>query len=157
MFEKENVRKLEKNIRKDEFISLRKLASNPGIVILKPDKGNGVVLMNKIDYLEKAYSILNDNTKFRKIFSDNTDKMEAKLNRLLEKLHQAGHLDKAKYTNLRSFGAHAFFWCSSGKILWPTESLLTDCSVKTHNLCKWDILPCYSKIFNTAISTVSLQ
>ena len=34
MFEKDYVRKLEKNIPKDEFISLRKLASNPGIVIL---------------------------------------------------------------------------------------------------------------------------
>ena len=32
--------------------------------------------------------------------------MEAKLNRLLEKLHRAGHLDKATYTNLRSSGSH---------------------------------------------------
>ena len=103
MFEKNSVRKLENNIPKDEFISPKKLASNPGIVILKPDKGNGVVLMDKTDYLEKAYSILNDNTKFRKIFSDNTNKLEAKLNLLLEKLHKAGHLDKTTYTNLRFF------------------------------------------------------
>ena len=68
--------------------------------------GNGVALMNKTDYLEKAYSILNDNTKFRKIFSDNTDKMEAKLNRLLLKLHKAGHLNKATCTNLRFSGSH---------------------------------------------------
>jgi len=46
----------------DELIDLKK---NPNIVILKPDKGSGVVIMDKHDYVDKVNSILSDQTKFQ--------------------------------------------------------------------------------------------
>ena len=39
---------------------------------MKPDKGNGVVVMNKKIYLEKMYQILADESKFKKLSNDRT-------------------------------------------------------------------------------------
>ena len=38
--------------------------SNDRIVVLRPDKGSGVVIMNKDDYLNKMYEALSDNKRF---------------------------------------------------------------------------------------------
>lgn len=51
-----------------DFIQfLKTLSSDQNLIVLKPDKGNGVVLMNKKNYLEKMMSILNDESKFHRI------------------------------------------------------------------------------------------
>ena len=49
-----------------EFAALRELRRNKSIVILKPDKGNGVVILNKSDYISKIDTILADSSKFVK-------------------------------------------------------------------------------------------
>ena len=41
-------------------------------MILKPDKGNGVVLMNKIDYHNAMNQLFSDKTKFKIIKNDLT-------------------------------------------------------------------------------------
>ena len=46
------------NLNKSQLMALKNLASDKTIVILKPDKGNGVVLMNKVDYISKVDVIL---------------------------------------------------------------------------------------------------
>ena len=43
------------------IISLR---NDPDIVLLKPDKGNGVVILNRSDYVKKMQTILNDKENF---------------------------------------------------------------------------------------------
>ena len=40
------------------------LRRNKDIVTLKPDKGNGVVIRNKTDYINKVESLLSDKSKF---------------------------------------------------------------------------------------------
>ena len=55
----------------------------------KPDKGKGVVLMNKEDYIDKMMTILDDSTKFRKIGGDifyNVVRLEDKINRILRSI-----------------------------------------------------------------------
>ena len=51
-------------------------------MITKPDKGSGVAILNKTDYLTKMNSILNDFSKFQNVGpvndNDNTAKMEGK-------------------------------------------------------------------------------
>ena len=37
------------------------------LYISKPDKGNGVVILNRVDYVTKVENILYDHTKFEKI------------------------------------------------------------------------------------------
>ena len=51
--------------------ALQSLRDDSAIVISKPDKGNGIVIMNKSDYFSKMLPILNDKTKFSRVKSDN--------------------------------------------------------------------------------------
>ena len=53
------------NLPEDEYKALLRLSKNKNIIITRPDKGNGIVIMNKQDYLSKMYDILNDQTKFK--------------------------------------------------------------------------------------------
>ena len=60
------------NISKDEHNALLELIALENIVIQKADKGNVVVLVDKSVYLQKMKSILDDESKFRKLdISDN--------------------------------------------------------------------------------------
>ena len=42
------------------------------VILLKPDKGNGIVLVNCLDYKNSVKQIFSDRTKFRKIKEDPT-------------------------------------------------------------------------------------
>ena len=63
--------------------------ANKEIIVCKPDKGRGVVLMDKAIYLSKITELIADRTKFETI-SDAPDKytikMEDKLNNFLHKI-----------------------------------------------------------------------
>ena len=58
------------NMTKDELNALKNLPKDQSIIITKPDKGNGVVLLNKTDYINKVLHILNDTSKFEPILDD---------------------------------------------------------------------------------------
>ena len=51
--------------------ALQSLRDDSSIVISKPDKGNGVVIMNKNDYQAKMLHILDDKIKFSRVKSNN--------------------------------------------------------------------------------------
>lgn len=77
--------------KREDIEVLKELGSNKDVIIVKPDKGKGVVIMNRDDYLRKMKVILNDNTKFRKVNGDLFDinvKLEDKLNRLLRPIRK---------------------------------------------------------------------
>ena len=42
------------NISRAELLALRNLSKNRNIAILRPDKGNGIIILNKIDYVNKV-------------------------------------------------------------------------------------------------------
>ena len=71
--------KQESNLSKEELVAFHKLCRNKNIVICKPVKGNGVVLLDKDEYLRKLPSIISDTDKFEKLSSDPTSKQEGKL------------------------------------------------------------------------------
>ena len=74
------------NVSRAELLALRNLSKNKNIVILRPDKGNGVVILNKMDYINKVETLLLDVSKFRKLDTDVLDlclKREGKLIRFL--------------------------------------------------------------------------
>ena len=51
MYNFNNARKNLLNIPKEELEALKLLSKNKSIVILKPDKGSGVVILNSSDYI----------------------------------------------------------------------------------------------------------
>ena len=67
---------------------LRNLRKNKDIVITKPDKGNGVVILDRKLYNNAIQEIISDTSKFEKLNEDSTLKREASLQHFLRKLKQ---------------------------------------------------------------------
>ena len=65
---------------------LKKLRNNNNILITKPDKGNGVVIVHRIYYMSSIFEIVNDVSKFLKLRSDPTICRENQLQRFLPSL-----------------------------------------------------------------------
>ena len=58
------------------------------IVITKPDKGNGVVILDRKLYDNAIQEIISNTSKFKKLIEDPTLKGQASLQRFLRKLRQ---------------------------------------------------------------------
>ena len=68
---------------KECFQAIKFLRTNEEILITKPDKGAGIVILNKNNYNDKMKTILNDTTKFLDLVpvtnKDNTAKIESRI------------------------------------------------------------------------------
>ena len=53
------------NITREQYVALVNLSKNKDIIITNPDKGSGVVILNRTDYIKKTEEIVNDTTKFK--------------------------------------------------------------------------------------------
>ena len=73
--------------------------------VLQPDKGNGVVVMDKVEYSRKLDQILSDKTKFVELACDPTADLESKLNNFLYNLKRTGKIDESTFHRIRSVGA----------------------------------------------------
>ena len=60
----------ELNLSRPEYDALKKLSSNKDIVIQKSDKGNSVVVVNRLDYLNRMQEMVDDVTKFEEVRVD---------------------------------------------------------------------------------------
>ena len=59
----------------------KKLKKNKDIIILRPNKGNCVVVLDKVAYNNALSDLLSDDTKFKKLQSDLTLRREGQLQR----------------------------------------------------------------------------
>ena len=86
---------------------LRDLKRNKEIVICRPDKGSGVVLLDKHDYVNKLASILSDQTKFTRTPSekDRTEHIEQQISRCLKTLKDGGFITGAMYESIKPIGS----------------------------------------------------
>ena len=84
---------------------LRNLRKNKDIVITKPDKGNGVVILDRKLYNNAIEEIISDSSKFEKLNADPTLKREASLQRFLRKLKQKYFFNEIEYDKLYSSGS----------------------------------------------------
>ena len=69
---------------------LDKLKKNNNIVILKPDKGNAVVILDRVVYIEQMKKLISDITKFKKLKKDPTMTRETNTQGLLRGLKKSG-------------------------------------------------------------------
>ena len=67
---KDTGKTFEKNLPKEEFDLLNILLKNKDIIVQKADKVNTVVILNRKDYVCKMKKILNDSSKFHKVYLD---------------------------------------------------------------------------------------
>ena len=76
---------------------LNQLRKSKNIVFLKPDKGNGIVIVNRADYNKGILDIVNDSNKFKELANDRTICREGKLQRYLRNLTNNGKIEKEIY------------------------------------------------------------
>ena len=65
--------------------AIKRLSNNKDIVILKQDKGRGVIMLNHSKYIEKCLSIVNSN-QFLQVDKDPTASIERKAQKTLRKI-----------------------------------------------------------------------
>ena len=91
-----------------QFEALKSLKSDESIIITRPDKGRGTVILDKKEYINKVESILNDKTKFKLITEDAftyITRLEDKLSRLLRKLLKTKVINSETFKFLFSSGS----------------------------------------------------
>jgi hypothetical protein len=95
-------------LSKGEIKTLDDLKDGESISIVKPDKGNGVVILDKNDYNSKMEDILQDTTKFERSMDDPvklTLQRENRLKRLLTTLKKSESISPASYEQLLPTGS----------------------------------------------------
>ena len=94
--------------KKSDLNILKKLSSNKNLIISKPDKGKGIVILNKDDYINKMHNILDDTSKF-KIINQDTFKLSLrlkdKINIFLNSLKEKNIISNFIYKNLYISGS----------------------------------------------------
>ena len=93
------------NLSKQEKLALKELYQKHDLVICKPDKGNGVVILDRSAYLQKMDNILKDQSKFKALSTDPTEAREKRLQRFLYNLKSSGVLNDAIYNRIRPSGS----------------------------------------------------
>ena len=80
------------NLDRRRIRILRNLNAN--FAILKPDKGNGIVLMKQSDYVTSVRSLFTDSTKFKKVPSDPTSTRLSSLQKYLSTLLKRNYRER---------------------------------------------------------------
>ena len=97
--------KQKKILSKDEWNTLTDLCSDDSIIITKPDKGNGIVIVSKLDYLNKMKLLLSDSTKFKLLSHNPTEAREDSLSSYLRKLKKDGIIDDTVFQKILASGS----------------------------------------------------
>ena len=139
---------------KEELDALKKLSNNQDkgcdvdsepIMILKPDKGSGVLIMDTAEYIEKVNTIISDQTKFKLHTNQDLYKVsrsiEAKVcNYISEHLKKPGLIDQNLYRKLYPNGSHIGVLYGLPKVHKPGSPVRPICSAvgtSTYELSKY--------------------
>ena len=82
------------NLNHGQKQSLAKLSRNKDIVIKKADKGGAIVIMNKYDYVKKAYDLLNNDKHYLKVENDPTKDLKTNIESYIDVAVRRYHISK---------------------------------------------------------------
>ena len=103
---------------------IKRLAENKGIVVLRQDKGKGLVIVHRGKYTEKCLNMLNSN-QLKKLDHDPTKAVENKIKRALRKIEHK--LSKQDYIRLYPTGsAPGKFYGTAKKHKMPINGTIED-------------------------------
>ena len=122
--------------------ALRELNTNASIVIAKPDKGSGVVVMDKLDYVTKMNDIISDTTKFQTLtdVKDETDKVERSLTRCLRTMKEQNLISPTLFEQLKPTGScipRLYGLPKVHKSGHPLRPILAMCGSPYHQTAQW--------------------
>ena len=99
------------NIYANEKEAIRSLKRNQDIMIAPADKGRAVVVMDIVDYKNKAESLLSDNKAYVKLKSNPTRKNKTKLVKILQSIKDKGAITDIKYRQLYPTSEEVLKFC----------------------------------------------
>lgn len=120
---------------------LQNLKDDGNIVITRPDKGKGIVILNKNDYYNKISSILSDSSKFKLLHVDLPShllKLEDKLNRILRPLKET--INETIYNSILASGSrpgYLYGLPKVHKIGTPLRPIVSSINTFNYNLAKF--------------------
>lgn len=149
-------------LSEEELVALKSLSKDKSIVISRPDKGNGVVLMDKSDYKNKVHNLLEDTSKFKKItiksqFSKILSEKD-RINRFVNKLFggtDSNGKHSATYRELHVTGPSLGVLYGLPKIHkegCPIRPILSACNTPQYSLAKY-LVPILSPLTKNIYTT----
>ena len=121
-FDSFNNNKMRSNLSKEELKALHNLRKQKHLVIQKADKGNTVVITDKIAYINKMKEIISDNTKFEQINIEEDKqlnfllKSEKKVIDLIKRLETEGKISEKEYELIYPRGSRPGILYGSPKV-----------------------------------------
>ena len=131
------------DLNKKRISILKSLSSDPSIIISKPDKGSGIVIMDRTSYIEKVNTILQDSTKFEKVSADlykTLIKDEDRTNRLLEIMKKSNIINDTQKYKLRAVGSQPGILYGQPKVHkagTPVRPILSTVNTHNYNMSKY--------------------
>ena len=122
---------------------IKKLSKREDILLTRPDKGKGTVILNRHEYKEKVENILGDESKFRKIGDPDFTtifQIEDRINRFLKCLKEKEIISHDTYNNLYSTGASYGIMYGLPKIHkdnTPMRPILTSYNTPNYGIAKF--------------------
>ena len=114
------------------MVNKKDLRKDNSIIITKPDKGNGVVIINKLDYLNKMKLLISDATKFKKLTQNPTKSREDSLISYLRKLKKDKIINDATLHKILPCGSTPSVLYGLPKVHKPGLPFSPDCLFSKH-------------------------
>ena len=131
---------------------LKGLRQNNNIVILRPDKVDGTVTIDRDVYIRKILEIIKDRRKFKELSTDPTIIREGQLQRFLRSMKDKNIFTKENYEKIYPSGSKPAFIYGAPKILKLKHSNINELflrpiilSISTYN---YDLVKFLSLIFS---------
>ena len=103
----------------DELKVIKSLHDDETIYLIKPAKGNGVVIINSADYKARMQDILSDNTKFNLVYNTKqreTLTKETKITDFLKEFKQDEMISEQQFDELKPIGSRPGFLYGHSKV-----------------------------------------
>ena len=128
------------NISKEELEALKTLSADQNLIISKPDKGNGVVILDKLDYISKMKLSFCDRTTFQSANHNNNLQQLQKFQQFLARLKKRKAIDDEVYQRIRPISASTPTLYGLPKIHkndTPLRPILSSVGSYNHECAKW--------------------
>ncbi|CAH8611306.1 unnamed protein product [Dicrocoelium dendriticum] len=128
-------------LQPEHYTAIKELKQMKHVMFLQPDKGSGIVVMNRPDYISKMESILGDTRKFQ---LDNTPEnnilVEKQVARKLQILLLHGYINESQYSHLKPTGTQTPRMRGAPKIHkagFPLRPIMCMNNSPYHNVARW--------------------
>ena len=141
----------------DNFNILKNLACDDNILILRPDKGNGIVLVDRTNYCSKMDDIISDRSKFKPMKDDCLKlifRLEDKLNRFLRNLKSLDVIDENCVSQMFTSSSQPGILYGLPKVHkdnYPLRPILSAIGTHSYKLAKY-LVPMLSQITQNVYS-----